>query len=64
MQVEGYENLVEMYFNATASNRSLKVPGDDSQGFCGEVPQDSMHLFRGQDSDLPWSGVIILDRNR
>ena len=49
-----------MYFNATASNRSLKVPEDESSGFCGDVPADSMHLIRSAvpgASDLPWTGV-------
>ena len=31
IKVDGYENLIELYFNATAENRSLKVPDDASQ---------------------------------
>ena len=60
IKVDGYENLIELYFNATAENRSLKVPNDASQGYCGDVPEDSMHLFRSivpGESDLPWTGV-------
>ena len=59
-QFDGYESLIESYFQATAKNRSLKVPGDESSGYCGDVPADSMHLFRSivpGESDLPWTGV-------
>ena len=51
-----------MYFNATAQNRSLRIPQDQSSGYCGGVPEDSMHLFRSTvpgESDLPWTGVSI-----
>ena len=52
-----YETLVDRFFNATAQNRSLVNPNDESEGYCGEPPRDSMHLFRSGESDLPWSGV-------
>ena len=51
-----------MYFNATAQNRSLRIPQDQTSGYCGGVPEDSMHLFRSTvpgESDLPWTGVSI-----
>ena len=57
VQVNGYDNLIETYFNATAENQALQIPGNSSSGYCGEVPADSMNLFRGQESDLPWTGV-------
>ena len=60
IQLDGYENLIDKFFKATATNRSLKVEGDLSSGYCGDVPQDSMHLFRSivpGESDLPWTGV-------
>ena len=59
-KVGGYENLVSGYFEATASVQAFKVPGDNSSGLCGAVPQDAMHLFRSNvpgESDLPWTGV-------
>ena len=56
-----YETLVDRFFNATAQNRSLVNPNDESEGFCGEPPKDSMHLFRSGESDLPWSGVGKID---
>ena len=61
-KTDGYENLVTMYFDATAQNRSLIDPNNASMGFCGEVPSDSMHLFRSPtpgESDLPWTGVVF-----
>ena len=60
VKVGGYENLVSEYFEATASVQAFKVPGDNSSGLCGAVPQDAMHLFRSNvpgESDLPWTGV-------
>ena len=61
IKVDGYENLIEMYFNATATNRSVIVDKNGEEiGFCGEVPKDSMHLFRTTvpgESDFPWTGV-------
>ncbi len=42
----GYTRLVEQYFEAVADNRSYVDPGDPDSGLCGEVPEDSMHLFR------------------
>ena len=62
VKVGGYENLVSGYFEATASVQAFKVPGDNSSGLCGAVPQDAMHLFRSNvpgESDLPWTGVIF-----
>ena len=58
----GYEKLVEKYFEATATNRSYKDPTNTSLGYCGDVPKDSMHLFRSTvpgESDLPWTGVVF-----
>ena len=63
VKVGGYENLVSGYFEATASVQAFKVPGDNSSGLCGAVPQDAMHLFRSNvpgESDLPWTGVIFI----
>ena len=57
LEVGSYETLVDRFFNATAQNRSLVNPNDASEGYCGEPPRDSMHLFRSGESDLPWSGV-------
>jgi hypothetical protein len=37
---------VEKFFSATASNRSFVDPDDPDSGLCGEVPKDSMHMFR------------------
>jgi len=62
VKVGGYENLVSGYFEATASVQAFKVPGDNSSGLCGAVPQDAMHLFRSNvpgESDLPWTGVLF-----
>ena len=60
--VGGYENLVSEFFNATADNRSHSDPTDLESPLCGEVPKDSMHLFREATpgvSDLPWTGVVF-----
>ena len=42
----GYEKLVDSFFDAVATNRSLQVPSDPDSGLCGGVPEDSMHLIR------------------
>ena len=42
----GYEKLVEGFFNAVATNRSLQVPSDPDSGLCGGVPDNAMHLIR------------------
>merc|ERR1712218_721602 len=60
--VGGYENLVSEFFNATADNRSHSDPTNLESPLCGEVPKDSMHLFREAtpgDSDLPWTGILF-----
>ena len=58
----GYEKLVTEYFQATASIRAYKDPGDNTSDLCGGVPEDAMHLFRSNvpgESDLPWTGVMF-----
>jgi hypothetical protein len=30
VQINGYDNLIETYFNATAENQSLQIPGNKS----------------------------------
>merc|ERR1712130_140548 len=58
--VGGYEQLVDKFFEATASNRANKTL--DGFAKCGEVPKDSMHLLRSAkpgESDLPWSGMTF-----
>jgi len=57
----GYHMLIERYFNATAdlTKRAFKIPGDPESGLCGDVDPDAMHLFRDNNSDLPWTGIIF-----
>jgi len=55
----GYEKLVEGFFNAVATNRSLQVPSDPDSGLCGGVPDNAMHLIRSPSSDLPWTGMLF-----
>jgi hypothetical protein len=53
---------VSGYFVATASNRSLVDPTDPNSGYCGEPPEDAMHLIRNPypgKSDLPWTGMVF-----
>ncbi len=62
VEVGGYENLVDGFFEAVAKNRSYKDPNDENSGYCGEPPKDAMHLFRSPApgvSDLPWTGVVF-----
>jgi len=57
--INGYENLIDKYFQATATVRANK---SDGSGLCGAVPGDSMHLLRDATpgaSDLPWSGLTF-----
>ncbi len=42
----GYTKLVTDFFDAVADNQAYVEPDDPSSGLCGEVPEDSMHLFR------------------
>ena len=54
--------MLEKFFNSTASYQAPVDPDDPSKGFCGEVPDDSMHIFRDASpgaSDLPWTGVTF-----
>merc|ERR1719495_1066075 len=57
-KIGSYENLIDQYFNATATNRANNSAGE----LCGAVPQDAMHLLRDATpgaSDLPWSGLTF-----
>ncbi len=53
--------MIERYFVAVADNdsRALVDPDDPDSGYCGEVPPDAMHLFKDQDSDLPWTAATF-----
>jgi len=57
-KIQGYEGLIDKYFEATATNRANNSAGE----LCGAVPSDAMHLLRDATpgaSDLPWSGLIF-----
>jgi len=57
-RIGSYENLVDKYFEATATIRA-----NDSDGnLCQGIPDDAMHLLRDATpgkSDLPWSGLTF-----
>jgi len=58
VEIGGYEELVDRYFEATATIRANSSNGD----LCGAVPADAMHLLRDATpgkSDLPWSGMTF-----
>ncbi|TRY79758.1 hypothetical protein TCAL_10793 [Tigriopus californicus] len=55
----GYNQMVESFFKAVAQNRSHSDPNDSSSELCGGVPDNAMHLVRGVDTDLPWTGMLF-----
>lgn len=55
----GYDQMVESFFKAVADNRSHSDPNDLSSELCGGVPDNAMHLVRGVDTDLPWTGMLF-----
>ena len=59
ISVGGYNQLIEKFFEATAENRSLSDPTDPESELCGGIPKDAMHLFRDNNSDLPWTGIVF-----
>eukprot|EP00095_Tigriopus_kingsejongensis_P001027 snap_masked-scaffold587_size153100-processed-gene-0.18 protein:Tk01027 transcript:snap_masked-scaffold587_size153100-processed-gene-0.18-mRNA-1 annotation:"hypothetical protein DAPPUDRAFT_215063" len=55
----GYHQLVEKFFVSVADNRSFVDPKDPSLGYCGDPPENSMHLVRSVTADLPWTGMLF-----
>ena len=53
--IGGYENLIEKYFNATATIRASVEPNGTE--FCGEVPADAMHLLRSSVPGVVWTKI-------
>ncbi|CAB4057551.1 SLC5A9 [Lepeophtheirus salmonis] len=61
-EVGGYESLLVKFFSSNPSNLLPKDPNDLSKGYCGEIEEDALHLFRSSipgRSDLPWTGVVF-----
>lgn len=55
--VGGYNELFRRYLEANPSPNATLYDSENKS--CGAVPDDALHLFRGMDSDLPWTGVVF-----
>ena len=57
-EVGGYEGMVNQYM-VSAANRTVLQETLFDNGSCGFVPDDSLKIFRGLDSDYPWPGLVF-----
>ena len=57
-EVGGYEGMVNQYMTS-ASDLTMYQQSLYQNASCGFVPEDSLHIFRGIDSDYPWPGLVF-----